>query len=88
MSTPEAMSRAAAEFPEVLTKKQAASFLQCSPQSLDYLILTDQIPYSRIGQRSIRFLKSSLIDYLRKRQNQNYRLGPRARKERPKLAPV
>ena len=39
---------------EVLTKNEAVEFLKMSPKTIDYLIVSDQIPYSRLGKRSVR----------------------------------
>jgi excisionase family DNA binding protein len=62
---------------EILTRKEAAGMLKMPRRSLDYLVATNQIPYSRIGKRSVRFTRSRLLEWLQEREGIEYRL-PRA----------
>jgi excisionase family DNA binding protein len=58
---------------EVLTGKEAAEMLKLPKRTLDYLVATNQIPYSRIGKRSVRFSRSRLLGFLREREGIEYR---------------
>lgn len=60
---------------EIFTRKMASNFLQLPVGTLNYLIQTGQVPFSRVGKRSVRFLKSSLLDWLKEREGVEYRLN-------------
>lgn len=60
---------------EILTGKEAAAFLRLPKRTLDYLVATNQIPYSRVGKRSVRFTRVRLIEWLREREGVEYRRG-------------
>jgi excisionase family DNA binding protein len=62
---------------EVLTRAEAAGMLKMPRRTLDYLVATGQIPFSRIGKRSVRFTRARLLEWLQKREGIEYRL-PRA----------
>ena len=62
---------------EVLNRKEASKFLKLPVGTLNYLVQTDQIPFSRVGKRSVRFLRSGLLDWLKERQGVEYRLNRR-----------
>ncbi|UCF91695.1 MAG: helix-turn-helix domain-containing protein [Desulfobacterales bacterium] len=53
---------------EILTRKEVAIFLRIPLGTIDYLLNTNQIPFSRIGQRSVRFEKKRLEAWLRERE--------------------
>ncbi|MFH1950098.1 MAG: helix-turn-helix domain-containing protein [Pseudomonadota bacterium] len=63
---------------EILTRKTASDFLKLNKRTLDYLVTTDQIPYSRLGKRCVRFDQGRLREWLRERENVPYRLERRA----------
>jgi len=65
---------------EVLTRTEAAGMLKMPRRTLDYLVATGQIPFSRIGKRSIRFTRARLLEWLQEREGIEYRL-PRAADE-------
>ena len=50
---------------EVLTRKDAAEFLQIPVQTIDYLVRTGQIPFSRIGKRLVRFYRPRLVQHMK-----------------------
>lgn len=50
---------------EVLTVKEAAAFLKVSIPTIYQLKARKEIPFRKIGG-SLRFLKSELIDYIKK----------------------
>jgi excisionase family DNA binding protein len=58
---------------EVLTVKEACSFLKLPASTMNYLIATQQIPYSRLGQRSVRFSRGRLLQWMAEREGVEYR---------------
>lgn len=54
---------------EVMTRKEAAEFLRISQGSVAYLVKTDQIPYSRLGKRNVRFYRERLIEWMKERES-------------------
>jgi excisionase family DNA binding protein len=62
---------------EILIRPEVAKMFQIPRRTLDYLVATGQIPYSRIGKRSVRFSKRRLLEWLQEREGISYRL-PRA----------
>ena len=59
---------------EVLTRTEAAEMLKMPQRTLDYLVATGQIPFSRIGKRSVRFTRTRLLEWLHEREGIEYRL--------------
>ena len=59
---------------DILTRPEAAEFLRIPLHSLNFLVSTNQIPYSRLGRRRIVFLRDRLIEYVRERENVEYRM--------------
>ena len=68
-----------AENDEILTRKEAAQLLKLPLRTLDYLVATNQIPYSRVGRRGVRFRRSRLMQHLGEREYVEYRLKRRDR---------
>jgi excisionase family DNA binding protein len=62
---------------EILTRTEAAGMLKMPRRTLDYLVSTNQVPFSRIGKRSVRFTRGRLLEWLQEREGIEYRL-PRA----------
>ena len=62
---------------EILTRGEAADLLKLPKRTLDYLVGTGQIPFARIGKRSVRFTRTRLLEWLSEREGIEYRL-PRA----------
>jgi excisionase family DNA binding protein len=60
---------------EILTRGEAADLLKLPRRTLDYLVGTGQIPYARIGKRSVRFSRSRLLEWLAEREGIEYRLS-------------
>jgi excisionase family DNA binding protein len=58
---------------EILTRKEVSAFLKMSVRTIDYLVGTNQIPFSRIGKRGIRFQKSRLENWLEEREGIEFR---------------
>jgi excisionase family DNA binding protein len=57
---------------EVLKTDEAGQFLQLSERTVEYLVSTNQIPFSRVGKRGVRFLKSRLLEWLKEREGVEY----------------
>jgi excisionase family DNA binding protein len=58
---------------EVLTRKEASELLKIPIRTLDYLVSTNQIPYSRIGKRSVRFDRGRLEIWFQEREGVEFR---------------
>ena len=64
----------------ILTRKEAAEMLKLPRRILDYLVGTSQIPFSRLGKRNVRFSRSRLMEWLRERENVEFRINHPAKK--------
>ena len=60
---------------EILTRKETATMLKLPVRTLDYLVSTGQIPFSRLGKRAVRFDKKRLEEWLQEREGIEYRLN-------------
>jgi len=60
---------------EILTRGEAADLLKLPKRTLDYLVGTGQIPFARIGKRSVRFTRKRLLEWLVEREGIEYRLS-------------
>jgi excisionase family DNA binding protein len=59
---------------EILTRGEAAELLKLPKRTLDYLVGTGQMPFARIGKRSVRFTRKRLLEWLSEREGIEYRL--------------
>ena len=59
---------------EIMTRSDVALEFKLPLRTVDYLVSTGQIPYARVGKRSVRFTRSRLMEWLRERENIEYRL--------------
>jgi excisionase family DNA binding protein len=57
-----------------LTRREAADFLNIPLRTLDFLIRRGEIPFSRIGRRSVRFDLERLEEWFREREGLEYRI--------------
>lgn len=53
---------------ELLTKQDVVKLLKVKPRTVDYLTATRQIPFVRGVGREYKFLKSSIIAWLKKKE--------------------
>lgn len=60
---------------EILTRKQVSEMFQLPIRTVDYLVQTDQIPFSRLGKRNVRFAKDRLVAWFKDREGIEYRHG-------------
>lgn len=58
---------------EILTRLEASELLKLPVRTLDYLVATGQIPYSRVGKRCVRFKYKRLMEWFDERENVEYR---------------
>ena len=58
---------------EVWTRKEAAEKLKTPLKTVDYLVSTGQIPFSRIGKRNVRFVQSRIEEWLQEREGVEFR---------------
>jgi excisionase family DNA binding protein len=56
----------------ILTRKEAAELLRLPARTLDYLVCTKQIPFSRIGKRNVRFSRKRLEEWFKERESIEY----------------
>ncbi len=54
---------------DVLTRQEVSSIYKLNPKTLDYLVQTHQIPYSRLGRRMVRFDRDRLEKWFASREN-------------------
>lgn len=54
---------------EYLTKQETADAFKIKKETLDYLVYTGQIPFFRVGKRSVRFSADRLKEWAREREN-------------------
>lgn len=53
---------------EILTKEQVAETLKVKPRAVSYLTATRQLPFIKGLGREYRYIKSSIIDWLKQRE--------------------
>jgi excisionase family DNA binding protein len=58
---------------EILTRKQVAEKYKLPLRTVDYLVATDQIYFSRLGKRSVRFDSDRLEQWFKEREGIEYR---------------
>ena len=61
--------------PQRLTREEVCQLYQISARTLDYLVSTNQIPFSRVGARGVRFAPEALDVWEAERANVDYRTG-------------
>ena len=60
---------------EILTRSEVAAMLKLTVRTVDYLVSTNQIPFSRLGKRSVRFDRGRITGWFRDREGVEYRLN-------------
>jgi len=58
---------------EIWTRKEAAEKLKTPIKTIDYLVSTGQIPFSRIGKRNVRFVSTRIEEWLQEREGVEFR---------------
>jgi len=56
-----------------LTRKDVSDVFQIPVRTIDYLVSTGQIPFSRIGKRGVRFDEKRLQEWFVEREGVEYR---------------
>lgn len=62
---------------EFLKRGDVAELFKIPVSTIDYLVVTGQIPFSRLGKRSVRFERARLLEWFRGREKVEYRLPRR-----------
>ncbi len=59
---------------QILTRQEVAQFYKLPLSTVNYFVATNQIPFSRLGKRSVRFDRDELEQWFqaRKYQRPNY----------------
>ena len=60
---------------DILTRKETAEHFKLPLPTVDYLVSTNQIPYSRIGKRNVRFSRERLREWFKDREGIEFRKG-------------
>jgi len=58
-----------------LTRREVSDLLHIPLRSLDYLVRRGEIPFSRIGKRSVRFDPERVQQWFEQREGLPYHLG-------------
>jgi len=58
---------------EILKRIEVSEMFQMPVRTVDYLVSTNQIPYSRLGKRSVRFNKDRLMRWFEEREGIEFR---------------
>ena len=58
---------------EILIRKEVAEMFKMSIGTINYLVTTGQIPFSRLGKRSVRFDRARLEKWFADREMVEYR---------------
>ena len=53
---------------EVLIKQEVSEIFQIPKRTIDYLVLTKQIPFFRVGKRSVQFEAGRLREWTREQE--------------------
>ena len=53
---------------EILKRNEVAEIFKMPVRTVDYLVATGQIPFSRLGKRSVRFDRGRLEEWFRERE--------------------
>ena len=57
-----------------LKRRDVAELLQMPVRTIDYLVSTRQIPFSRVGQRSVRFNRKRIETWFQEREGVEFHL--------------
>lgn len=60
---------------EKLTRKEVSKEYKLPLRTVDYLVATNQIPFSRLGKRNVRFSRERLEQWFREREGIEYHCG-------------
>jgi excisionase family DNA binding protein len=67
---------------DVLTRQEVSELFKLPLSTVDYFVGTNQIPYSRLGKRSVRFSRSELEHWFESRKYQRPNYERRSRQPR------
>ena len=63
-----------------LRRQDVSKLLQIPLRTIDYLVGTGQIPFSRIGKRSVRFSKERIQEWFKEREGVEFRQNRKSKK--------
>lgn len=58
---------------EILKRAEVSKMFKMPIRTIDYLVSTGQIPFSRLGKRSVRFNKDRLMQWFEEREGVEFR---------------
>lgn len=58
---------------EFLTRQEISEKLKIPVRTIDYLVSTGQIPFSRVGKRSVRFSSTRIEEWFIEREGVEFR---------------
>jgi excisionase family DNA binding protein len=58
---------------DILTRQEVSEKFRLPISTLDYLVSTNQIPFSRIGKRGVRFSLERLNEWFKEREGVEFR---------------
>lgn len=61
---------------EILTRPEVAREYKMPLRTVDYYVATNQIPYSRLGRRLVRFSRKRLDEWFREREGISFNRNP------------
>lgn len=65
---------------KLLRRQDVSEWLQIPLRTIDYLVQTDQIPFSRLGKRNVRFSKERLKEWFADREGVEFRQNRKNKK--------
>ena len=57
---------------EIISRQEVCKLLALNPSTVDYFVRTQQIPFLRLGARSIRFAKDEVMQWALSKKNVAY----------------
>ena len=58
---------------EILTRQEASKFLKIPLSTLNFWVSTNQVPFSRLGRKNVRFLRARLVEWAKEREGIEFR---------------
>ena len=65
---------------EFLTRQEVSEKLKIPLRTIDYLVSTGQIPFSRLGRRSVRFSSTRIEEWFIEREGVEFRYNRQRKK--------
>jgi excisionase family DNA binding protein len=65
---------------EYLTRSELSSLIKVPVATIDYWVSAGEIPFSRLGRRTVRFSRTRIAKFMEERENIEFRHKPRKRR--------